>query len=70
MNKVDITLYYNSLQDASEAGFPDAIELDEGRYMAIASFECDDFEVEVDDLNDFILSEHDLMENYGMEAVA
>ena len=46
MMKVDITLYYKSLQDASEAGFPDAIELVEGRYMALASFECDDYEVE------------------------
>jgi len=44
--KLDITLYYNSLQKAAEAGFPDAIELDEGRYMALASFECDDYEVE------------------------
>ena len=47
--KLDITLYYNSLQKAAEAGFPDAIELDDGRYMALASFECDDWEWEVDD---------------------
>ena len=53
MNKVDITLYYNSLQGAAEAGFPDAIELDEGRYMALASIECDDIEAEVDD-DDFV----------------
>lgn len=48
MKMVDITLYYNSLQDASEAGFPDAVESD-GGYMALASFQCDDYEVEESD---------------------
>jgi len=48
MKKIDITLYYSSLKEASEAGFPDAVESDDG-YMALASFECDDYEVEESD---------------------
>jgi hypothetical protein len=47
--KVHLTLYYDTLQDACEAGFPDAIfDDDEGQYMAIASFDCSRHELNME----------------------
>ena len=46
---VHLTLWYESLQDACEAGFPDAIfDDDEGQYMAVASFECSSHELSME----------------------
>lgn len=46
---VHLTLYYDTLQDACEAGFPDAIfDDDEGQYMAVASFECSSHELDME----------------------
>ena len=53
MKQVNITLYYESLQEAAEAGFPDAVEGEDG-YMALATFECSDYELEVDDEGFFV----------------
>jgi hypothetical protein len=45
---VHLTLYYDTLARACEAGFPDAVAVDEDdpntQYMAIASFEADNYE--------------------------
>ncbi len=47
-HKVHLTLYYDTLQDACEAGFPDAVPVDDDdpdtQYMAVASFEADNYE--------------------------
>ena len=46
---VHLTLWYDTLQDACEAGFPDAIfDDDEGQYMAIVSFDCSHHELNME----------------------
>lgn len=45
-HKVHLTLYYDTLQDACEAGFPDAFhDEDEDHYIAIVSFDCSHHEL-------------------------
>ena len=49
MPAVSIELFYESMDRAKEAGFPDAVPVDDDdpdtHYMAICSFECDNYEV-------------------------
>lgn len=47
---LSVTLYYETMRAAKEAGFPDAVMVDDDvpelGYMAIATFECDGWEAE------------------------
>lgn len=44
MKRYDATLYFDTHQNALDAGYCDAVEsdLEDGGYMAVVSFECDD----------------------------
>ncbi len=47
---LSVTLFYETMRAAKEAGFPDAVLVDddvpECGFMAIATFECDGWEAE------------------------
>lgn len=47
---LSVTLFYDTLRAAKEAGFPDAVLVDdddpEMGYTAVATFECDGWEAE------------------------
>jgi len=47
---LSVTLFYDTMRAAKEAGFPDAVLVDddvpEWGYMAVATFECDGWEAE------------------------
>lgn len=49
MPAVHVELFYDSMDRAIEAGFPDAIMVDDDdpntQYMVLCSFECDNYEV-------------------------
>ena len=52
MKHYTITLFFDSLEDAVEAGHPDATETDDGsgRYFALLTFQCTSFgEIEEND---------------------
>ena len=47
---LSVTLFYETMRAAKEAGFPDAVLVDDDvpelGFMAIATFECDGWEAE------------------------
>ena len=53
MNRYNATLYFKTIQDAMDAGYCDAVmvedDVPECGYMAVVTFECDSYEIEQDD---------------------
>lgn len=53
MNRYNATLYFKTIQDAMDAGYCDAVmvedDVPECGYMAVITFQCDSYEIEQDD---------------------
>lgn len=53
MNRYNATLYFDSIQNAMDAGYCDAVMVDddipEQGYMAVISFSADGYEIEPDE---------------------
>ena len=53
MTRHNATLYFDSIQNAMDAGYCDAQPVDDDipelGYMAVISFECDGYEIEPDE---------------------
>lgn len=51
MNRYNATLFFRSLQNAMDSGYCDAVENDDDTYpyIAVVTFQCDDFLIEGDE---------------------
>ena len=52
MNRYNATLYFDTLQNAMDAGYCDAVAVDgdeDNGYMAVVTFLCDQYDIRVAD---------------------
>lgn len=51
MNRYNATLFFKSIQSAMDAGYCDAVENDDDAYpyIAVVTFQCDEFLIEGDE---------------------